>query len=105
MACLRTPWFRNVNIQSILSLMGPIFATRMLLMVRKSHDTRTRSVISTLIFNPVNMESDCDTPGSAPDTVTGTRSTENIGEHAISSIFRRRARSEDTETEHLGRAV
>jgi hypothetical protein len=59
-------------------------------------------VISTLIFNPVNMESD-DTPGSEPDA--GAASAENTGQRAVPSTFRRAARSGDIEREPVGRAV
>jgi hypothetical protein len=59
-------------------------------------------VVSTLIFNPVNMESN-DTPGTEPDV--GVASTENAGQRAVPSVFRRAARSGSIEMGQVGRAV
>jgi hypothetical protein len=87
---------------SIYKVLGPIFAARMLLMIRKSQDPRTRSVVSTLIFKPVNVESD-DTPGSEPNA--GAAPTENVDQRAVPSTFRHAARSGDLEMEPMGRAV
>ena len=61
-----------------MSLLVPILATRMLLMIRQAQHAKTRSVISTLIFNPVDVKrvpADDEDGAESLDDIPGSQTT------------------------------